>query len=60
MTRPIKLTRELAWAASQDAADRAMRKGGRTTWSQEDFKLALEEFDRLWPEYLDQEYSKHE
>ena len=55
--KPIKLTRELAWTASKDAANVAMRKGGRTAWSQEDFNVAREEFDRLWPEHLDREYA---
>ena len=49
----IKLTREIAWAASKDAANRAMRKGGRKAWSQEDFNVAIGEFDRLWPVHLD-------
>ena len=48
-----KLTRELAWAASQDAANRAMRKGGRTAWSREDYNVAVAEFDQLWPIHLD-------
>lgn len=48
-----KLTRELAWVASQDAANRAMRKGGRTAWSEEDYRVMTAEFDRLWPVHLD-------
>lgn len=34
------LTRELAFASGQDAANTAMRKAGRTKWSQEDADLA--------------------
>ena len=49
----MELTRESAWAAAHDAATKAMRKGGRTVWSQEDFNVARKEFDRLWPEHLD-------
>ncbi len=43
------LTRELAQAASFDAADRSMRKGGRTTWIDDDAEVAYWEFERLWP-----------
>ncbi len=45
----IKLTRDLAWSVSIGAANRAMRAGGRTEWSQEDYNEARKEFDRLWP-----------
>jgi len=45
----IKLTRQLAYAASQDAANRAMRSAGRKAWSEEDYNVAVSEFNRLWP-----------
>lgn len=48
-----KLTRELAWAASTDAGNRAMRKAGRAAWSKDDYNAAVREFDRLWPQELD-------
>jgi len=47
---PIKLTRELAFAASMDAGNRAMRAAGRKVWSKEDQMAALREFERLWPD----------
>jgi len=48
-----KLTRELAWAAAQDAGNRAMRKAGRHAWNRDDYNIAAREFDRLWPEERD-------
>lgn len=51
--RAIVLTREIAWAASTDAGNRAMRHGGRTAWSREDYNAAVAEFDRLWPLHRD-------
>ena len=47
------MTRELAWAAASDAADRNARKHGRKRWSREDLEVAATEFDRLWPVALD-------
>lgn len=44
------MTRELARAAGQDAANRKMRKGGRTSWSRADYNEAVRVFSRLWPE----------
>ena len=46
----IKMTRELAYAASLDAGNRAMRAGGRKTWNEEDYRAVSREFDRLWPD----------
>lgn len=34
-------------AASWDAANRAMKAGNRTIWSEEDWNTAVREFDRL-------------
>jgi hypothetical protein len=45
----MKLTEDLARAAAQDAGNRSMRAGGRTKWNHEDFNVAVEEFNRLWP-----------
>lgn len=49
MSRPA-LTRDLAWSAAQDAANAQMRTAGRAKWSPDDYRLAVETFDRLWPE----------
>jgi len=46
---PITLTRGLAQAASWDAANRAMRAGGRKAWDEDDAIVAAHEFNRLWP-----------
>ena len=48
MARPT-MTREIAWAAAQDEANRSMRKAGRKAWSRDDYNAAVETFDRLWP-----------
>jgi hypothetical protein len=45
----IPLTRELAQAASFDAADRSMRAAGRKSWNEADAQIAAMEFQRLWP-----------
>lgn len=45
----IRMTRELAFAASLDAANRAMRAAGRKRWSKQDKLAASREFNRLWP-----------
>lgn len=45
----ITLTRELAYAAATDAANRQMRKAGRMRWNKDDYNLAASEFERLWP-----------
>ena len=49
MSRPV-LTYELAHAAGLDAGNRAMRKAGRTAWSDADYNVAAAEFNRLWPD----------
>lgn len=46
----IALTRELARAAAHDAGNRHMREAGRTAWNAEDYEVACDEFERLWPE----------
>lgn len=45
----IILTRDLAAAAAWDAANRAMRNGGRTAWNRNDANVNAREFARLWP-----------
>jgi hypothetical protein len=47
-------TYDLAVAASWDAATRSMRKAGRTAWSEDDFNLAVDTFNRLYPERIPQ------
>lgn len=44
----MKMTRELAHAASMDAGNRSMRKAGRTVWNEADYNASVAEFDRLW------------
>jgi len=46
---PIRITRELAFAASLDAGNRAMSAGQRSTWNEEDADVASRVFNRLWP-----------
>jgi len=45
----VKLTRDLAWAAATDAANRRMRQQGRTAWDEDDYALAVATLSRLWP-----------
>jgi len=44
-----RMTRTIAWAASTDAANAAMRKAGRDVWSASDYNVAVRTFNRLWP-----------
>lgn len=46
MPRPT-LTREFAWSAAQDAANRSMRAANRASWDVIDYNIAVEEFNRL-------------
>ncbi len=39
----------LAMAMGHDAADRQMRREGRTTWNIDDWNLAAETVERLYP-----------
>ena len=43
----LKLTREMCYAAGQDAANRSMRNSGRTCWDETDWNIACAEFERL-------------
>jgi len=45
----VNLTEAIVRAASQDAANAQMRAAGRSKWSREDYNLAVETFNRLWP-----------
>lgn len=46
----ITMTYNLAWAAATDAANRRMRKHGRTNWSRGDYNFAVRKFDRILPD----------
>lgn len=43
----VTLTRELAFASGQDAANAAMRKAGRTKWNLSDRNLAAATTNKL-------------
>ena len=45
----IDITYELAHAAGTDAANRQMRKAGRTAWSEDDYNLACRTMNELFP-----------
>lgn len=45
----ITMTYGLAMAAAKDAANRSMRKAGRTKWNEDDWNAMCAEFERLWP-----------
>lgn len=47
MATRITLTRELAFASGTDASNAAMRKGGRTAWSDEDYAIGIRVTNRL-------------
>jgi len=44
------MTCDLAWAAAHEAANQAMRAGGREHWSRGDYDVFCDVFGRLWPE----------
>ena len=52
----ITMTYALAHAASMDAANRSMRKAGRTVWNVDDYNAHVREFDRLWPIEMELKY----
>jgi hypothetical protein len=39
----------LAFAASIDTGNRAMRTAGRSAWSEDDYNASCAEFDRIYP-----------
>lgn len=43
----MKLTYKIAWSASQDAANRNMRKHGRKVWTEDDYNVAMDTLDKL-------------
>lgn len=45
----IRMTSELAKAASWDAANASMRAAGRKAWTGEEVDAANKLFDELWP-----------
>ena len=46
----MKWTYELARAAARDAANRHMLRGGRLKWNRDDYNVAAETFNRLFPQ----------
>lgn len=48
MKKPI--TYNIAHAAGADAATARMRGEGRTKWNTEDYQLAVDTFNRLYPD----------
>lgn len=48
----LTLTKEIAFAAAQDAGNRHMRQHGRTSWNEDDYDVACDEYNRLWPDPL--------
>lgn len=53
MTRLVQ-SRALASSIATDAANRQMRKAGRSKWSKADYNEATRTFARVWP--LEAEY----
>ena len=45
----IEIEPMIAYAAAEDAANRQMRKAGRTVWSKTDLELAKATLERMWP-----------
>lgn len=45
----ITLTRELAWAAATDEANRYVRKKGKKKWDRKAYNVACKKFNELWP-----------
>ena len=48
MSKPT-MSYDIAMAIFKDAANRSMRKAGRTVWSVEDFNAGVDAFDRCLP-----------
>lgn len=48
MSKRIEITYDIAMAASRDAGDRSMRSDGRVQWSEKDWNVACETFERLY------------
>ncbi len=49
MKRAHTLTYGIAWSIANDTANRNMRRANRESWSQEDYDIAVDTFDRLAP-----------
>ena len=43
----MELTRELAFAAGEDEANRSMRREGRTSWNKADYGIATQKTNEL-------------
>lgn len=50
MSQPT-MTYALAMACGRDAGNASMTAAGRTAWNRDDFRVALDEFHRLWPRF---------
>lgn len=48
MSKLTEITYDIAMAASRDAGDRSMRSDGRVEWSEKDWNVACETFERLY------------
>uniref|UniRef100_A0A6M3JQ92 Uncharacterized protein n=1 Tax=viral metagenome TaxID=1070528 RepID=A0A6M3JQ92_9ZZZZ len=46
----LKITREIARSIGRDAANRNMKKGGRTEWNEDDWNVGAEACAKVWPE----------
>lgn len=49
----IKMTMELAHAAAMDAGNRSAKAHGRKAWNEDDYNVAVAEYERLWPLEVD-------
>lgn len=47
--KPVMADYALAHAASADVANRQMRAAGRKVWNEDDYALAAETFNKLYP-----------
>ena len=45
----MKMTRDIAWASAQDAANRHMQMHHRSKWNTSDYNVAVHTFNKLWP-----------
>ena len=48
MPKP-EMTYDLGMAIFKDAANRSMRKAGRTAWSEEDYNVGIDAFNACLP-----------
>jgi hypothetical protein len=55
----MKITYNLAMAASRDAGNRHAKKAGRIVWNWEDWDCAADEFARLGKDWFDYQTCGH-